>query len=53
MSTNEGGIIMDKDKVQFEEYGITFHDSEIENMSVQEIQECKDIISDIKKLLEG
>lgn len=52
MSTNKGGLIMSEDKVKFEEYGLEFGDSDFENMSVEEMQECKDIISDIKKLLE-
>lgn len=44
---------MEENKVSFEGYGLEFSNNDFDSMSVQEVQECKDIISDIRKLLEG
>ena len=43
----------EKDKVRFEDYDIEFSEEELENMSDEELKECKKIIEDIKNQLEG
>ena len=51
--TDEGGFYMEeKDKVRFEEYGIEFNEKEFDNISNEELEECKKTIDKIKKILE-
>ena len=42
----------EKTKIKFEEYGIEFDESEFENLSEEELDECEEIVEEIKKLLE-
>lgn len=41
-----------KSKIKFKEYDIEFDEEDFENLSNEELKECKEIIEDIKKLLE-
>ena len=41
-----------KNKVNFEEYDIDFDEKEFDNLSNEELEECKEIIEDIKKKLD-
>lgn len=43
---------MSKSKIEFKEYGIEIDEKDFENLSNEELKECKEIIEDIKKLLE-
>lgn len=40
-----------KSKIKFKEYDIEFDEEDFENLSNEELKECKEIIEDIKKLL--
>jgi len=42
----------DKEKVKFEEYDLEFSEEDLDNLSEDELKECKKIIQDIKKKLE-
>lgn len=42
----------EKDEVKFEEYDIEFSEEELENMSSEELKECKEIIDAINRDLE-
>lgn len=43
---------MSKSKIEFKEYGIEIDEKDFENLSNEELEECKEIIEDIKKMLE-
>ncbi len=41
----------DSDKISFEEYKLEFDENDFENLSNEELEECKKIIEDIKSKL--
>lgn len=41
-----------EDKIRFEEYDIEFSEDDFENLSDEELEECKKIIEDIKRQLD-
>ena len=43
---------MEKNKVKFEEYGIEFEDSEFENMTKKELQECDELLKKIEEIVD-
>lgn len=43
---------MSKSKIVFKDYGIEIDEEDFENLSNEELEECKEIIEDIKKMLE-
>ena len=42
----------EKDKIDFEEYDIEFSEEDFENLSNEELKECKRIIKEMKEELE-
>ncbi len=43
---------MEKDIIEFEEYGITIDTKEIESMKREELEKCKQKIEEIQKILD-
>ena len=42
---------MDKNKIEFEEYGIEFDVNEFDEMSKEDLQECDEILKKIEDLI--